>query len=168
VKPRKKQWKEARLSLKRSRGVILSTEMMLLLTAVIIFAVIAFFGMSHMILSQATSSKQTLVLVNAKAWQITQGLAVSVYLQNTGDKSITIDSIGIKFEVVQNYNVYYGTCTAPVSVTINPGESKVISVAFGEYTCNGVQYLVAGTNIYVFANAGTNQVGQAVTVLAPT
>ena len=165
MKPRKKQLKEARLNLRRLRGVILSTEMMLLLTAVIIFAVIAFFGMSHMILSQATSSKQTLVLVNAKAWQITQGLAVSVYLQNTGDKPITVDSVGIKF---QEGLYYYGSCSAPVSVTINPGEAKVISVAFGQLTCNNIQYVTAGDNIYVFVTAGTNQVGQAVTVLSPT
>jgi len=154
---------------RRIRGVILSTEMMLLLTGVIMFAVLAFLGMSHMVLSQATSSKQTLVLVDAKAWRIDNGVVVSMYVQNTGDTAVTINGIGIKFAGQGQFI----TCSAPVSVTVNPGESKQLSYSFIDaINCKGIAAFVAtgpGISIYTFVHtANGDTVGTSVKLLNPT
>lgn len=180
--------RKRRLSLRgrrgrRVRGIILSTEMILLLTAVIMFAVIAFFGISKAVLSQATSSKQTLVLVRAEAWKVGSGIAVSLYVHNTGSQPVRVLGAGIKY--TYNNQLYqcetsFTTWLNQNGITVNPGESKVISYAVGPNSgtgdCDNVRYVNAGADIYVYAkvyvsgsfwNTITQQVGTGVKVTSP-
>ena len=166
-----------RLSLRRHkiRGVVLSTEMILLLTAVIMFSVIAFFGISKIILSQATSQKYTLVIVRAEAWKIGSssgsGIAVSMYLQNTGSDIISISGAGIKY-LYRNV-LYICSASFPSSISINPGESKVVSfvvaniISGGGTACSNVNMISAGDTIYVYVTYSNQEVGTAVKVASP-
>ena len=162
---------------RRLRAIVISTEMILLLTAVIMFSVIAFFGISKAVLSQATSSKQTLVAVRAEAWKIGEGVAVSLYLHNTGTDPVTITSGGIK------YSSPYGFISCKqsfgIGVTINPGESKVISFALGPGcpgcygNCENTTLIDDGNAVYTYVTVkeGTSslphEVGVVVEVKKP-
>ena len=174
-------------SKKKVRGIIISTEMILLLTAIIMFSVVAFFGISKAILSQATSQKQTLVIVRAEAWKISSGIVVSLYVQNTGSQTLNIERAGVKY--VYGGRLYY--CEQSFSsgwwgtqgIPVRPGEAKVVSFAIGPNpgtgysgTCNYVQYVSASSSVYVYVKVrvgGTTwspiyqEVGTAVKLNAP-
>lgn len=159
------------LSKRKVKGIIVSTEMILLLTAIIMFAVVAFFGISRTILQQATNEKATLVVVRAEAWKIQNGIAVSLYLQNTGSQTVTINGIGVKYGYGTSvYNCYIGI----PAVYIRPGEAKVVSGVLGygpgisyNYQCSYTRYVGVNSNVYVYVRAGSNEVGTAVKVKAP-
>ena len=149
----------------RIKGIMVSTEMMLLLTAIIVLVIIAFYGYSKMVLAQATSSKYTLNLVSAEAKLVTgyggyKAIVATVYVQNTGSRSITVNYLGVKFN-------YYGTtytAQQPVNVQIQPGESRVISAYLYH---NYIRYLNTGNSVYVYVKAGTNEIGRAVQLQNP-
>lgn len=160
----------------RIRAVILSTEMMLLLTAVIMLAITAFFGMSKLVLSQATSTKETVAVIRAEAWDLGDGVAVTMYLQNTGSVDVTVKYAGIEYT---HYTTIYRCYIADNSfedVVIHPGETKVISFAISSHssgttlggTCSYANNINSGSSIYVFAHLdNNNEVGTAVRVNSP-
>ena len=168
---------------KKVKGIILSTEMILLLTAVIMFAVVAFFGISKAVLSQATSAKQTLVVVRAEAWKVGSGVAVSLYVHNTGSEASNVIAGGIKY----SYNGQIYRCEqsfrpyqySTQGIVVKPGESKVISFAVGQSTdtsvsgvCDYVQNINPGDDIYVYVKipitiTTTQEVGTGVKVSSP-
>jgi len=137
-------------SLKELRGVVLTTELVLLLIAIIIFATIAFFGIAKTLISQATSDKSTLIPVRAEAWQLERGIAGTIWIQNVGSKTVTVTKVGI--------NVPEAYCpSSTVNVDIKPGEYKPFSV-----TCSTSQS-VSGVYIYVITK-DNNEVGMATSV----
>jgi len=136
-------------------GIVLTTELILLTVAVTMFAIIGIYGISRIIVNQATSSKTTFTVINGNAWRIGTAVAVSLYVQNTGSQPVNIVSIG-----VTDGNT---VCTTSLSqaVTLNPGEAKVISSAM---SCN----INAGSKVQIFAvDSSGMRVGTVATVNNP-
>lgn len=163
---------------RKVRAVILSTEMMLLLTAVIALAVAGFFGMSKLVLAQATSPKKTLIIDRAEAYSINdQAVSVSLFVQNTGSEDVIIKYAGIQYQHSNSGIPYMYDCHIDDSqfpdITVHPGESKVISysIANNGATSGGCGYvndIHVGDDIvvYVHLSDGSN-VGTAVKVVSP-
>lgn len=153
------------LSLRRVRGIALTVEMVLLITAILVMSVVAYFGMSRMVLSQATSQKSTLVAVRAEAYMLSQNaLAVSLWVQNTGADNVTITTLGVS--VSSGSNIDMKTITPPGGgrITVRPGETKVISFAV---SLSNVQ-LSPSTVVYVFVRTTDGvEVGTATRVVSP-
>jgi len=137
-------------------GIVITTELILLIVAVTMFAIIGIYGISRTIVSQATSSKYSYTVINGNAWKIGNAIAVSLYVQNTGSRQIRIVGIGV---TDGNNN-----CYTPLSsqVSLNPGEAKVISSAI---LCTNI-YAGNRVQIYVVDNIGL-RVGMAVIVNNP-
>lgn len=151
------------LSRRRVRGVALTIEMVLLITAIIVMAIVAYFGMSRMVLSQATSQKTTLVAVRAEAYQLTSNiLAVSIWVQNTGDTGTVISTLGVSLG--SGTSVEIRTTTPPSgSILVRPGETKVISFSISTTTP-----VSSATAVYVFVRTTEGvEVGTAVRVAVP-
>lgn len=152
---------------RRVRGIVISTEMILLLTAVIMFAIIAFFGISKAVLSQATSQKQTLVVVRAEGWKVGDAVAVSLYVHNTGSQTVHISQVGIKYT---RWGTVYD-CHVNEGVDVHPGETKVISAAIGQSSGSGscyyVRYIGNGQPIFTYVKVGNQLIGTAVRVTSP-
>lgn len=118
---------------RRARGVVVSTEVILILAAVIILALVAMLGLGRMVMSQATATKTTVAVNEAQGWYYGSGdqirdnsfITVSFYVTNLGDKRVTVTSV----EVVAGY---FGTaeCTysAGTSNGVNPGETVSIAL----------------------------------------
>lgn len=146
------------------KGIALTTELILLITAVIVLAVVAYFGMSRMILSQATYQKVTLVAIRAEAYQLTDhAVAASIWIQNTGDTPATITSVGISFGA--GAGIETRTTVPPGgSVTVRPGETRVISFTVS----SPLTRIPAGAVVYVFVRTNDGvEVGTAVRLASP-
>jgi len=149
-----------RSSLRRLKGVVLTTELVLLIIAIIIFATIAFFGIAKTLMYQATSSKYTVMPVRAEAWSLANGVAGTLYVQNIGSSSVSITEIGMKGSGISNCYKSFTSGT----ITINPGEYKSLSI-----TCYTTSSPTA-VYIYVKVQGGsaTNEVGMAASVQSVT
>ena len=84
----------------RKKGIVLSTEMMLLVLVVIVAVLIVGFGLAMHLIAQATSAKRSLVIEQAQAWVVgcsgsTETIAVSVFVQNIGSQPITISGLSL-------------------------------------------------------------------------
>jgi len=142
-------------SSRRLRGVVLTTELVLLIIAIIIFAVIAFFGIARTLMYQASSDKYTVMPIRAEAWQLAAGVAGTIYVQNVGSKPVTITGIGMKGSGISS-------CSNSINVVVNPGEYKALSI-----TCQTTGTVTA---VYIYVNVqpqgsgSTNEVGMAASV----
>lgn len=117
----------------RPRGVVVSSEVILLLGVVIIMALVALMAVGRMALTQATATKATLAVNEAQGWYYEQSgridrnsfITVTFYVTNLGDRQVTIGSV----EVIAAYTgttrcVYSGYSGARV----NPGETVSIAM----------------------------------------
>jgi len=145
-----------RLSSRKLKGVVLTTELVLLIIAIIIFAVIAFFGIAKTLIYQATSQKYTVMPVRAEAWRLASGIAGTIYVQNVGNDKVSVSTVGMKLSD--------GTsCSSSLSskVTINPGEYKSFSVVCYASSPSSI------TSVYIYVSADGNEVGMAASVQSP-
>jgi len=149
-------------SSRRLRGVVLTTELVLLIIAVIVFAVIAFFGLSKTLISQATSQKTTLMPVRAEAWRLQNGVAGTIYVQNVGSHTVDITTIGMF--VASSYGYTIGSCSnSTLNVRINPGEYKALSIV-----CRTTMQPSYATSVYIYVRTSdNNEVGMAASVQSP-
>lgn len=151
-----------RLGLNRRKvhGIALSVEMILLITAIIVMAIVAYFGMSRIVLSQATSQKSTLVAVRAEGYMLSSNaVAVSLWVQNTGSEPVDISLMGISFG--SGMSIEMRTTTPASRLTIRPGETKVVSFAISTFSS-----VSTNTNVYVFVRASDGSEVGTVTRLA--
>jgi len=151
---------------RKAKGIALSTEMLLLITALIALAVISFYGLSKTVIQQAQSTKHTVIITRAEATIMEQGcpgskaiLAVSLYVQNTGNEKVTIHHILVRVKdgnsLKENYTI--------VHVTLEPGETKVLSrVIMIKGACVRPE-----DPVYVAVVADSNEVGTVVRALEP-
>lgn len=112
------------------RGVINTTEILLLLGAVITFAFVASLGISKLVMSQAASSKATFQIVKVNGWKLSTStgyyVPLNFYVMNLGDQTLYITRAGIMwYDASGNKQEFPVTFNQPVA--IQPGESRVIS-----------------------------------------
>ena len=151
---------------RKAKGIALSTEMLLLITALIALALISFYGLSKTVIQQAQSTKQTVIITRAEATIMEQGcsgrnaiLAVSLYVQNTGNDQVVISGILVRVKdsnsLKENSTIEY--------VTLKPGETKVLSrVIMIKGAC-----VRPNDPVYVAVVVGSNEVGTTVRALEP-
>jgi len=149
-----------RSSSRRLKGVVLTTELVLLIIAIIIFATIAFFGIAKTLMSQASSDKYTVMPIRAEAWQLASGVAGTIYVQNVGSKPVTITGIGMKGSGISSCS------NNSISVTLNPGEYKTLSIAC--QTSGTVTAVYIYVNVRPQGSTSTNEVGMAASVRSVT
>ena len=148
---------------KRLRGALSSIELLLILGAVITFAIINLNGLFKQVTAQATSSKYLLEVSDLVARRITtitgtgvsRGLQVSLIVSNFGTNDVAVTSILVKCSG--------GEETIPISeiigggrLVIRPGESKTIS--FVTSVC------VDAPRVYVEVQTPVGNVGAAAAV----
>jgi len=107
---------------KKRRGVVLSTELTLLIIAIIIFSIIVLFGIAKGTIIRSMSPKSTIAVLRASAERITGGVVVTVYVRNAGNQPVQVDTIGIT-------DGYFDCPMQTTPTTINPGEIKVLTAA---------------------------------------
>lgn len=148
------------------RGVVLTSELQLILIIVIAVALMASFGMMTSTLRQVSSAKVTVSLVRAEALMVSSNtLAITLWLQNSGDTSVTITLVG--FSGVNAGTTVSGSTAPAVTVTVNPGETVVFSVAVR--ASSGTVDI--GMPVYVFVRYQggdkSGEVGTVVRVIQP-
>jgi len=113
------------------KGAVLSTEVILVLAAVLILGLVVALGLGRMVMSQATSEKATVAINEAHVRLFYRGsissancqfTSVSFYITNFGDKPITVG----KVEIIQPDGTAR-TVTESAGVTVNPGETAPVS-----------------------------------------
>lgn len=119
---------------KKAKGVIVSTEIILILSAVIILAFVAMLGLGRIVMNQAVSTKATITVNEAQGWYYgindqfrnNPFITVTFYVTNLGDKPVTISSV----EVI--VGKYYSTVlkyrATGINKQVNPGETISISL----------------------------------------
>jgi len=143
---------------RKIRGVVLTTELVLLIVAVIIFATVAFFGIAKTVIQQATSPKSSIAVIRADAWNVSGYIVVSAYVQNTGNTDVTVSLSSVTEGSTSN------TCSiSSSSVTLKPGEVRVLS-GMTSTSCN----IPAGRAVFVIVSTGSHQVGIATIVNNPS
>lgn len=147
---------------RRVRGVVLTTEIVLLLAAIIMLAIVAFFGLAKVVLSQATSVKQNVVIVRAEAWALSGGgIAVTAYLQNIGGDAV----------YVLDGRVYHGwgVCGPRFGIGfwLNPGETKALSFVTTPWCSVSPGTVVYVEIVYDNPGRGYTYIGTAVRVAQP-
>ena len=151
----------------RKKGVVLTTEMALLILVVIVAVLIVAFGLAMHLIAQATSAKRSLVIEQAQAWVVgcsgsTETIAVSLFVQNIGSQPIAVT--GAKL-VLPDGGVISSTNSQ--TMTINPGEDQEISFYFS-YNYYNYEMLSSGNSAYIYLLTSTgNQVGTAVGLEVP-
>lgn len=148
----------------RVRGIALTVEMVLLITAIIVMSIVAYFGMSRMVLSQATSQKSTLVAIRAEAYMLSSNaLAASIWVQNVGADTVTISTVGISLGSGSSVDIR--TTTPPGGlIVVRPGETKVISFSMGSSAIS----IAPATAVYVFVRTVDGvEVGTATRIASP-
>jgi archaellum component FlaG (FlaF/FlaG flagellin family) len=118
---------------RKVKGVIVSTEIILILSAVIILAFVAMMGLGRTVMNEAISTKATVSISEPQAWYYGSDsnvahnsfIMVTFYVTNLGDKPVTITSISV---VVARYYSTTITYDAEVGKDVNPGETLPISV----------------------------------------
>jgi len=147
---------------KKVRGVVLTTELVLLLIAIIIFATVAFFGIARTVIQQATNTKTSFAVIRADAWKVGNYIVVTAYVQNTGSTSVTVTLTSIT-DGDRFCRISSGASTGgSSSATLAPGEAKVLSGITESCT-----YIAAGNKVFVIVSAGSQQVGMATVVNNP-
>jgi len=141
---------------KNVRGVVLTTELVLLIIAVIIFTVVALFGIARTVIQQATSPKTSIAIVRAEAWKVGNYIVVTAYVQNTGNSATSVSITS----VTDGSNTCNISSSTPV--TIQPGEVKVISATTG--ICTNIS---SNSTVFVIVTAGSQRVGAATVVNSP-
>jgi len=142
------------MGVKKLRGVVLTTELTLLIIAIIIFATIASFGIAKTTIMRSTSPKTPIAVLRASAERITGGVVVTVYVRNVGNQPVDISMIGLT-------DGYFDCPMSITPTTVNPGEIKVLT---GVSPC-GVPTLI-GTFAYVDLGGGY-RVGNVVFTTSP-
>ena len=118
---------------RKAKGIVVSTEMILLITALIVFAVLAFYGLSKTVVQQAQSGKQTVVITRAEVTTMQEGcswdrdaiVSVSLYVKNTGNEPVRITHIGVRMYLPNFHDLrdnFQG-----IDVWLQPGEARVLS-----------------------------------------
>ncbi len=112
--------------MRRLKGVVISTETILLLASIVILAIFTLYGISSVIANQASSNKATLSINEAsvrvfKSGNVCNFISVTVYVTNLGDKEIVIRDLRV---VLNNGNVYN---LGSINSVVNPGETKAVS-----------------------------------------
>lgn len=143
------------------KGVIVSTEVILILSAVIILTFITTLGLGRMVMNQATSEKATATINEAHVRIFKQGTSckitsVTFYVTNLGGKKLIVERVWLTQPNGQDF--------APgafnnINKEVNPGETLPISVYVygscpslnvGSNTINKVflyvQYHIEGSN----------------------
>ena len=165
--------KKVKSSSRKPRGITQTTELILLIIAVISFVSIAYYGMAKTTIAQATSAKHTVSVVRAEAWDIGSSIAVTLYVQNVGSNPVEIVAGGINYGE-GDYCQYEYT----IPVRVNPGETKVLSFVVGSdcVECVGncyVSRIGEGQSVFAYIKYTPlngdveNKVGVAVKVLSP-
>ena len=121
---------------RKAKGIVVSTEMILLITALIVFAILAFYGLSKTIIQQAQSGKQTVVITRAEATVMEEGcgggkpaiLSASLYVKNTGNEKVKITHILARVKTSDGKS--FTEKWELTGVELQPGETKVISRVF--------------------------------------
>ena len=122
---------------RKAKGIVVSTEMILLITALIVFAVLAFYGLSKTVVQQAQSGKQTVVITRAEVTTMQEGcswdrdaiVSVSLYVKNTGNVPVRITAIGVRVRTPDGYS--FRENFLEIDVSLQPGEARVLSRVFG-------------------------------------
>jgi len=155
---------------RKAKGIVVSTEMILLITAVIALAVLAFYGLSKTVIQQAQSGKQTVIITRAEATVMQQGcysgkdaiVSASLYVKNTGNEPARITAIGVRVRTPDGYS--FNESFQEIDVSLQPGEARVISRVFG--VRDGCAR--SGDPVYVgIVVNGNNEIGTTVRALNP-
>jgi len=131
----------------RPRGVIVGTEVILILALVIVLALVAMMTVGRMAMTQAAATKATLAVNEAQGWyygpdsSISRNafITVTFYVTNLGDRQVTIGNV----EVIAAYRdanpcVYRDYSGAKV----NPGETVSIAMRLNlAGSCQGATLL---------------------------
>jgi hypothetical protein len=131
---------------RKIKGVIVSTEVILILSAVIVLAFIVSLGLGRMVMNQATSTKATATINEAHVWVYKKGsgcpfISVNVYVTNLGGKPIKINKIYIL--AGSSTNPTYITIQDNINKDVNPGETISIS-AYRYYSTYGCPSFPSG------------------------
>lgn len=154
----------------KTRGMIISTEMALVLIITTLVAGVALFALGQSVFKQANSAKKTVKLYYVEARLLSdvtnsanKYVEASVELGNMGNRMVTITQVCITYVVS---NTPYTHCAYPY-ITINPGEVREFSVTIGPYT--DMSNLYDGAPVVVSVTAyGVGTISQAVTLAAPS
>jgi len=162
---------------RKAKGIVVSTEMILLITALIVFAVLAFYGLSKTVIQQAQSGKQTVVITRAEATVMQQGcswgrdaiVSVSLYVKNTGNEPARITQIGARVRTPDGYS--FKEYFQGIDVLLQPGEARVLSRVLGirdgcAKPANPSSNF-PGDPVYVAVRVGNNEIGTTVRALNP-
>jgi len=147
---------------KRVRGALSSIELLLILGAVITFAVIIINGLFKQVSAQASSSKYLLEISSLDVRRMTtqttagwyDGLQISLIVSNFGTDTVYVYRVLVKCS--------YGEKTISIydiigrQLEIEPGESKTIS-----FVTNACVY---APRVYVELETSAGSVGEAATV----
>jgi len=120
---------------------VVSTEVILILAAVIILALVAMLGLGRLVMSQATATKATVAVNEAQGWfygpnaqiQHNRFITVSFYVTNLGDKRVTVTTV----EVLAGYSGNNAcTYSATANRAVNPGETVSIALKLDRQGCD--------------------------------
>jgi len=113
------------------KGVVLSTEVILVLAAVLILGLVVALGLGRMVMSQAASEKATALINEAHVRLFYRGsissatcqlTSVTFYMTNFGDRKIWV----VRVEIVQPDGRVF-TVASALNVQVNPGETMPVS-----------------------------------------
>ena len=133
----------------RLRGIVLSTELILLIAGTITLATVVLIGLSKHATAYASSSKALLKLTWAEVQKVASRLyAVSVLVVNQGSVPVTIKEIGFEYVVGGSICKIYKN---GLSITVNPGEVKMISTAVSTCSCGWLTaYPLEGSDVSAY------------------
>ena len=154
---------------KKIKGIIISTEIILILAAVIVLTTITMIGLGRMVMNQATSNKATAVIDEANVWiykldGTCKYISITFYITNLGSKPITVGDVFVQI-APEEYNInemYVGY----VGKTVNPGEMVGFSVSSVLSSCPS--FPSNGDKTFVFVNYYmSNKYGRIMTIGKP-
>ena len=124
------------------KGIIISTEIILILAAVIVLAFVAMMGLGHIVMNQALSKKATIAINEPQAWyydaspeiEYNNLMTVTFYVTNIGDEPITISSVTVYVEASGGTRCYYSAID--MYKVVNPAETISISVPVNRASCS--------------------------------
>ena len=151
------------------RGVIVSTEIILILSAVIILSFVAMLGLGRIVMNQAVSTKATITVNEAQGWYYgvddkfsnNKFITVTFYVTNLGDKAVKISSV----EVIagKSGRTLLRYVATDIDKQVNPGETISISLKLtrnpssGSYT-NSIMKQTIMKVTYTDADGRTNTI----------
>jgi len=150
---------------KRLKGVVISTEIMLILSAVVILAFVAMLGLGKIVLNQAISTKTTITVNEAQAWYYGANdlissnpfITATFFVTNLGSSPITVTTVNILAGTSGGTPYFY---TGSANQVVNPGET--ISISLKLTPTSSVNVAIPGqttmTVYYTDANGRTGSV----------